>query len=342
MQKVFYFTGVRKGVRITGVRIPKAPGTAGFRDPSEAWLGSDNVWRQLAACNGAACLFTSRDFRSWTYAGHAFGSGKGPTWEMPDIFTLPGDAKTWVFKVGMENGTDYWSTGIYDEAKNAFVTGPGVHDVGSDVQRVDYGPFYSSKSMLDASGTRRLFIGWIEEEVGSPLKGWSGVQSVPRVVSADPDYPGRVRFWPAAELETLRGAPKHFAAALSAGASVATGAAGVQLDVTANFTAGPGASFGLGVLNGAVNVTIEVDGAGGWATLRAGAHAGRFPLKGADASLRVLVDHSVVETFVDGGRAAVVARAYPGDGAGGVSAFNAGGQTVQLTGLAAFPMSSAQ
>ena len=58
----------------------KAPGTGGFRDPSTAWQGNDKVWRQLLACNGAACLYNSTDFKSWSYAGHAAGTGKGATW----------------------------------------------------------------------------------------------------------------------------------------------------------------------------------------------------------------------------------------------------------------------
>ena len=88
----------------------KAPGTGGFRDPSTAWKGADGAWRQLLACNGAACLYNSSDFKSWAFAGHMAGSGVGSTWEMPDLFPLPGaaDPGTRFFKVGMENGTDYY------------------------------------------------------------------------------------------------------------------------------------------------------------------------------------------------------------------------------------------
>ena len=103
----------------------------GFRDPSEAFLGSDGLWRQLAACTGGACLFTSKDFTKWDAAGYAFygpyGPSPGPppspppssssppspaapaltradvagdptdgppTWECPDLFVLPPAAGT--------------------------------------------------------------------------------------------------------------------------------------------------------------------------------------------------------------------------------------------------------
>jgi sucrose-6-phosphate hydrolase SacC (GH32 family) len=52
--------------------------TAGFRDPSEAWLGSDGLWRQVAACTGGACLFTSDSFTKWNAAGWAVWGDYGP------------------------------------------------------------------------------------------------------------------------------------------------------------------------------------------------------------------------------------------------------------------------
>lgn len=184
----------------------KAPATGGFRDPSSAWKGPDGVWRQLLACGGASCLYNSTDFKTWTYAGHAFGNGKGPTWEMPDIFPLPdgtgsnsnsnsnggeeraaaaagvtaaaaasaGSAavaatQTLFYKVGMENGTDYWTTGTFDYVANAFVPGDGVDSQGfSPLQQCDYGMFYSSKTFNNA--VQKVLIGWVGEGPTSPLK----------------------------------------------------------------------------------------------------------------------------------------------------------------------------
>ena len=184
----------------------KAPATGGFRDPSSAWKGPDGVWRQLLACGGASCLYNSTDFKTWTYAGHAFGNGKGPTWEMPDIFPLlSGSSKagedraaaagtaagatdadadadassavadgaaatqTLFYKVGMENGTDFWSTGTFDYVDNVFVPGDGVDSQGfSPLQQCDYGMFYSSKTFNNAA--QKVLIGWVGEGPTSPLK----------------------------------------------------------------------------------------------------------------------------------------------------------------------------
>ena len=168
------------------------------------------MWRQLLACNGAACLYNSSDLKSWSYVGHAAGGGQGATWEMPDLFDLPlagsnsgpgsgagsapgsglasaGPGGLSFFKVGMENGTDYYWVGSFDEASNSFVDTGGARVVASvPTQRCDYGSFYSSKSFASAAGGRRLLIGWVAEADGGPLKEWAGIQSIPRLVTADP------------------------------------------------------------------------------------------------------------------------------------------------------------
>ena len=242
----------------------KAPATGGFRDPSAAWRGEDGAWRQLLACNGAACLYNSSDFTSWSYVGHAAGSGKGATWEMPDLFPLDsgsasglgsaggsaGAAGLSFFKVGMENGTDYYWVGRFDEARNTFVDTSGARVVAAvPTQRCDYGSFYSSKSFATAAGGRRLLIGWVAEAEGGPLKEWAGIQSTPRLVTADPADRRRVLFAPPPEIATLRDAASRVALGathLPPSSSLPLSLRGLQLDLAATFSApSAGSAFGL-------------------------------------------------------------------------------------------------
>ena len=334
----------------------KAPGTGGFRDPSTAWKGEDGVWRQLLACNGAACLYNSTDFATWAFAGHAAGNGTGPTWEMPDIFPLPGSSD-WFLKVGGEDGTDYWTTGAFDEASDTFVVGAGAVPLLSQKQRMDFGLFYSSKSFADRGASERALIGWVGEGdgVGSPLKGWAGVQSAPRVVKPDADFPGRVTFEPLASLASLR---DNSSAVHLSGVSVparsalaVAGVAGVQLDVLATFQGpfAPGATFGLAVLATAggggadgVNATIFINSTG-LAWLSVGPHSGgfRLPAGGDSMDLRVLVDRSMVEVFAAGGRGVATHRAFLGPSSTGVFVVNGGGAPVTVASLDAFRMNNA-
>lgn len=320
----------------------KAPNTGGFRDPSRAWLGPDGSWRQLLGCGGASCLYSSADFESWQYVGHMFGDGQGPTWEMPDIVNLSTGAL--FMKVGMENGTDYWTTGRFDYATNKFVTGTGVTTGGySSDQQCDYGMFYSSKTF--AGVARPVLIGWVGEGPGSPLKDWAGLQSIPRLVTADPQRAGRVLFYPI-DLSSL-----HESSTKLSNTPIAPGQAyrlqgieGSQLDLTAVFN-GPfpiGTSFGLGVLESTVNVTVTIE-SGQTGTLSVGGHTGPFPLEASGAvHLRVLVDHSIVEAFVNNGTACATARAYPGSAqATGVYLMNQGSATVQMSDFTGYTVRAA-
>ena len=234
----------------------KAPKTGGFRDPSTAWKGKDGVWRQLLACNGASCLYNSTDFKTWEFVDHAAGDAQGPTWEMPDVEPLIGGSfpDSLFYKVGMENGTSYWTTGTFDETKNVFVVDAanGVKPLGDATQRCDYGDFYSSKTFV-GSPLGLTLIGWIGEEVTSPMKAWAGIQSIPRLVTWDPEHKGRVVFNPIAAVESLRiedGSQVTWSAkTIGAGTSSAIGISAKRLDIQANFTGAfkTGARFGIKV-----------------------------------------------------------------------------------------------
>ena len=358
-------------------QIAKPHGTGGFRDPSAPFRAGDGrSWRVLAACNGGACQFESHDeMLSWEFIGYAAGDGEGPTWEMPDLFALgagEGAEPLTVLKLGMENGTDFWFTGTYDaNGTAAFVAGPGSERVRGDTttQCVDYGRFYASKTFLAADG-RRVIIGAITNRAG-PLLAWSGLQSSPRVVSIDEAFDGRVRFWPIAELDALRAERFHpLPSQQLPPHSVTTvhGVHGARLDVTAHFAgwAPRGGVFGVSVLGGAANATITVDRARPsymrrrWATLALGDYMGDFPLRNASLggcdgasiavscrlSLRLLVDHGVVEAFASDGRAVVTHWAWRQRTTGsaedlGVALLNLGDVPVTLVAMEAFGMAQA-
>jgi len=324
----------------------KAPGTGGFRDPSSAWLGADGVWRQLLACSGAACLYNSSDFETWSFAGHAAGPAQGATWEMPDLFPLGNGLE--FLKVGMSDGTDYWTTGTFDESRDVFLVNANVDELGNKTQIMDFGMFYSSKSFADPHASSYTMIGWVGEE-GGPMREWSGIQSIPRTVSLDPENIGRVLFRPIPEVDGLRGESTTLdQAVLDPGTSTPIDISGLQLDLVAEFQ-GPfvvADEFGIGVFakagkESSLNATIRVC-ADGWGELSLGAHSGMFllPQHGA-LTLRLLVDRSIVEAFAADGRGVVTARAYPGLGADQVRLLNRGSGPVSLS-FTGYPMRAAK
>ena len=149
---------------------------------------------------------------------------------------------------------------------------------------------------------------------------------------ADADHPGRVVFAPWAGLEALRTERVQLGgrALPPFSATLLDTPGGSMLDLTAWFAIGPEqpAACGIGVFGDEhsplVNATIGLAN-GTSCTLRVGEHEGPFPLTTTSpVPLRVIVDHSVVEAFADGGRAVVTHRAYPGAGATRVYLLNLG------------------
>src|SRR6185295_11326601 len=73
---------------------------------------------------------------------------------------------------------------------------------------LDYGTLYAPLSFVDDQ-KRRLLFGWLREarsEIDQRNAGWSGVQSIPRVLTLDNQH--RLHMTPVPEIEAIRG--EHF------------------------------------------------------------------------------------------------------------------------------------
>jgi fructan beta-fructosidase len=164
-----------------------------FRDPKVFWYEPQKKWVMVAvtADEKKVVLFDSHDLKSWTLQSSFQDSNqeKGQ-WECPDLFQLAvdGDAndKRWVLIVNRNpgapaggTGTEYF-VGQFDGSK--FVNGgePGQElwaDFGKD--------FYATNSFSDipSSDGRRIWIGWIgnwQYANREPTEVWRGAQSLPR------------------------------------------------------------------------------------------------------------------------------------------------------------------
>lgn len=158
----------------------------------------------------------------------------------------------------------------------------------------DGGNFYAAKTLLDDKG-RRILFGWItegrsqEEQVAA---GWSGVLSLPRVVSILPD--GTLGFSPAPELSALRGRRLDKAE-------------GDALEIIARFKPNSGR---VGINIGRIEIYTDLDEK----QLVAGQARTPFDVRpDEEIELHVFLDHSVIEVFANG-RACVTARAYSNAG----------------------------
>lgn len=151
-----------------------------WRDPCVVRYGDQYlmVLGGLAENHGCVLLYTSPDLRSWTYRHMLVRNDQadGRSIECPNLFFL--DDKCLL--IYSPCGEVRVKTGFLDgdlrfhEEKDE-VLDPGYFD-----------GFYAPQVTVDDAG-RVLLIGWMPECDGVPHKGWSGVMSLPRVLSLDRD-----------------------------------------------------------------------------------------------------------------------------------------------------------
>jgi beta-fructofuranosidase len=316
---------------------PEGLEVTAFRDHS-VWREGD-VWRQLIGSGirgqgGTAFLYESLDLRSWTYLGPLLvgdGAGSDPAapdwtgtmWECVDLFAL-GDADSahrdiLVFSAWNEGITHhplYWS-GRYE----------GERFTPAALHRLDLGGryFYAPQSFLDESG-RRVMFGWLQEgrsDAAAVAAGWSGVMSLPRLVTPAPD--GSLHQRPAPEVDALRAA-EVADRALTLGAEETEVARGDELDIEARLTIPEGGVVAIVVRasdDDAERTVLRLRRTGDCAELSLDRsrsslngdvdvtpRSGEVPVDAEGAvEVRVLVDHSAVEVFAGG--VPLTTRVYP-------------------------------
>jgi beta-fructofuranosidase len=223
---ILFYTGVQNGEQTTCMArgdenllvwqkdkanpILKSPQLPGFhykdyRDPY-VWR-EDDTWYQVISMTinnqGQALLYRSSDLRDWEYLHPLIPQELRETlrdvadiWECPNFFAL-GDK--WVLLVSLwKNHTLLYPAALIGEFRN-------LQFYPEAYQRLDWGEkcFYAPLTFQDEQ-QRRIMFGWLQEQRPREEQieaGWSGVMSLPRVLSLEAD---RVKTDFAPELQRLR------------------------------------------------------------------------------------------------------------------------------------------
>jgi beta-fructofuranosidase len=169
---------------------------------------------------------------------------------------------------------------------------------------LDHGAFYAPKSFLTPDG-RRILWGWIQEtrsEAELARAGWSGVMSLPRVLSVN--QRGTLRIEPAVEVNLLREDQERFTLQpdVPSRRALTTLRHELIIDGINNLQ-----TYTLKLnRNGKTLWTLELDGRAGIA--RCGEVHFKIPLNEVPA-LRLFIDCSVIECFF-GQSEALTSRVY--------------------------------
>lgn len=257
------------------------------------------VWKQgneyrcvlggaLEGDKGAAMIYGSPDLENWTYLGvlcEEPEAGRKGSWECPNFFRL---GEKWVLIVSRD-GVRYF-TGTFDEANHRF----SIEKSGNvDLDR----RFYAPNGLFDATG-RHVLWGWVTGISGDH---WNGCLTLPRVLTLSRE--GALQSTPLPELRALRGreykAGKPLAPTCEISVSIPPAKAGVS---------------GITVTNGAKENGERAFGVD-WAAKELVLGDKRAPLGNAEGRvlLRIFIDRSVVEVFLDDGRS--LTATWPGNGA---------------------------
>jgi len=313
---------------------PPGMDAAGFRDPY-VWREEDG-WCCIVGSGergkgGVTLLYRSPDLVTWEYL-HPLLSGveaeTGWMWECPNFFPL-GDKYVLLISPIPLRRTLY-AVGRYENHRFTAERW-GEVDLG--------GCFYAPQVLVDRQG-RRLMWGWLQEERSQEAQlaaGWSGVMSLPRLLSLAAD--GSLHQQPAPEVQTVRGRHRRFTGSVHPGdANPLAGIEGHALEILVEINSSGAKSVALEVAcatdgNEATTVRYsQVDGVLAIDRRRSnadpdGLHDVRaIPLAvGAQEALRlhVFLDGSVVEVYAHG--QALTSRIYPGVESTGVNFTVTGG-----------------
>ena len=319
---------------------PPYPGTPPHWD-AQVWK-DETVWYQLIGGTldgqGAANLFTSNNLESWAFAETIFSGQPGSFWELP--YLLPCENGSYVLMIGQVKNP-YW-IGTFDPKVLKFTP------ERKQPEFLDQGTYYSvNPSMIDEKGPggaqRRILHGWVTgpESPTSAAPFWQGAHSIPRTMRLTK---GQLVLEPIHEIEVLRNDGIHFAnmQVTPGGQGYLGGVRGDALEILAEIRPGAGklpvfsvklrksedgkeyASVFYDFQTGDFGIRAEGDAPcatkeNGTESLNAEAvwvcFAG-VPEDNRPVSLRIFLDRSIVEAYVNG--KALTGRIFmnhPGGGA---------------------------
>lgn len=292
--------------------------TGHVRDP-KVWQHQGQWYMVLAAQDeakqGKVLLYRSPDLHQWESLGEIAGSGLngmgefGYMWECPDLFRLDdsdvliscpqgvapqGERFRNLFQAG-------YVLGQLDYAKGQFPHGA--------FEELDLGfEFYAPQTTLAADG-RRLMFGWMglpdEHEASQPTiaHGWIHCMTCPRELTL---RDGKLYQLPVAELSALRREPLAWQGIADEAPPLPARSAELHLK--------PEGPFSLALREAA---TLSWDGRC-LSLERSNWHTGereQRTWRGELDELRLLLDSSSIEIFINQGAAAMSARYFPGEAA---------------------------
>jgi beta-fructofuranosidase len=286
--------------------------------------------------NGQVLLYQSQDLYKWEYVNCIAKShgNMGNTWECPEIFQLKNKDVLMVSPQYLKaKGNDYnnlhstiYMLGNLNLNKEEFAF--------AEFLPVDYGfDFYAPQTLLDSKG-RHIMVGWMDMwETPKPTQrnehNWAGAMTLPREIIL---VGNRLNFMPVDEIKDYRQS-EYYINNLKLNGEEILNAYGDSYELEVCFDVINAHKFGLKLRVSDVEETIlyynveeklfyfNRDKSGNGIT---GERRTNIALIDNKLRLRIFVDKSSVEVFINSGEKVMTGRIYPSKDAIGIQAFSEG------------------
>lgn len=317
-----------------------------FRDPKVFWHHPSQKWVMLVslAAERVLVFYGSTNLKQWTELSRfgPAGSIQKPNWECPDLFELPVEGRPgetrWVLEADMGAGAIAGGSGgeYFVGEFNGTEFRASQHAQWVDFGRDFYAPI--SWNNLPQQQQRQVWLGWFNnwETCLVPTSPWRSCMSVPRTLSLrsvrfnneEPEQLVLVQ-QPIEELKQLRTStltPDTSGIAWPPTAATSPGdLGGYEFELEATLIPGQGRSLGFRIRSGSDEYTeigfdrwqnaVYVDrthsGVVDFHPRFAGRHLAPARLVDSGIQLRVLIDRSTVEVFINDGEAVISDRIFP-------------------------------
>lgn len=311
-----------KQLLLTNSRYPEAY-TCHVRDP-KVFQKDGMYWMVLGGRKkddrGAVLVYKSRDLTGWEYhAELGVSESFGYMWECPDLFELEDRQFLSVSPQGLVRGR-YEAQNVY--TSGYFTVSGDFRDGGSLEHFAEWDKgfdFYAPQTFQDEAG-RRILIGWaglpdIEGEYENPTteRGWQHALTVPRMLTFKE---GKVLQYPVSELEKLRGQKREV---ILEKRQEAPPAFDLELSMTEQagrleITAAEGMHFSWD----GCEAVLAFDGSDAAAGIGRGRSVRRARVSEL-TGVRILVDTSLAEIYLNRGEIVFTTRYYPESGRNGLT-----------------------
>jgi fructan beta-fructosidase len=176
--------------KYTGNPVIPNPGIRDFRDPKVFWHEESQTWILVLVAGDHAQIYNSGDLKQWNFMSE-FGKDKGAhggVWECPDLFPLKvdgeGDEK-WVLLISINPGAPNGGSGTQYFIGN--FDGTFFTTNQKDIRWLDWGTDnYAGVTYNNIPNEDRIFIGWMSNWLyarDTPTEKWRSAMTVPRKLS---------------------------------------------------------------------------------------------------------------------------------------------------------------